>query len=110
MIGVGVEEKEVLVLVPPYIIPALSQNNPMYDISCPNNCFINLVRRLFVWYIITIYYLKLHTGAILNGVIGVEEEEVLVLVRLYISPALSQNNLRNTNLDSIEFLLLITIF
>ena len=82
----------------------------MYNISCPNNCFINLVRRLLVWYIITIYYLKLHTGPILNGVIGVEEEEVLVLVPSYISPALSQNNLRNTNLDSLEFLLLITIF
>ena len=59
------------------------------------------VQRLFVWYIITIYYLKLHTCAILNGVIGIEEEEVLVLVWSYIIPVLSQNYLRNTNLDSV---------
>ena len=42
------------------------------------------------------YYLLLrvtYSGAISNGVLGVEEE-VLVLVPPYIIPALSQNNLR----------------
>ena len=64
----------------------------VYNTSCPNNCFMNLFRRLFVRLIITIYYLELHTSSLWNDVIGVEEE-VLILVPLYIIPVvLSQTN------------------